>query len=213
MSLAKVLIVEDDIFIRSTLSSLLEHKGFQVVGQVETAEEAIIVQRLQKPDVLIIDLDLGPGPTGIDIAIKLRVNNPQLGIIILTSFSDPRLANTRKLELPHGTIYLTKSRVHDISVLTTSILRVKHSPLATHKRSDTQFSQLTETQIEILKLVSEGQTTSSIALHRGVSEKSVEFVLARTHATLNLPRSKRLNPRIQLTRAFFALSGKKPPGE
>ena len=213
MSLAKVLIVEDDIFLRSTLTSLLALKGFEVVGQVDTAEEAIILQKLHNPEVLLIDLDLGPGPNGIEIAIELRANNPRLGIIILTSFSDPRLANTRKLELPHGTIYLTKSRVHDVSVLITSILRVKHSPHATHKRSHTQFSQLTETQIEILRLVSEGQTTSSIAQQRGVSEKSVEFVLARTHAVLNLPRNNKLNPRVQLTRAYFALSGKKPPGE
>ena len=76
MSLAKVLVVEDDQFIRSTLSALLMHKGFDVVGTVETAEEAVLLQRLHKPEVLLTDLDLGPGPNGIDIAVALRNRDP-----------------------------------------------------------------------------------------------------------------------------------------
>lgn len=213
VSLAKVLLIEDDAFIRSTLSTLLTQKGFQVVGAVETAEEALILQQLHKPDVLLTDLDLGPGPNGIDIANSLRSRNPNLGIIILTSFSDPRLADTRNQELPRGTLYFTKSRVNDVSVLFTAILRVKHLPLAPARRSDSQISTLTDAQIEILRLVSEGQTTASIAEQRGVTEKSVEALLSRIYSALDLPRNKSLNPRVQLTRAFFTLAGKKPPGE
>ena len=72
---------------------------------------------------------------------------------------------------------------------------------------------LTETQIDILRLVSEGQTTASIAKERNVSEKSVEAALSRTYSALGLERSPGLNPRVQLTRAYFRLAGKKPPNE
>ena len=213
VGLAKVQVVEDDAFTRSTLSTLLAQKGFEVVGVVESADEALILQQLHKPEVLLIDLDLGPGPNGIDIATVLRNHNPNLGIIILTSFSDPRLADTRNQDLPRGTLYFTKSRMNDVSVLFTAILRVKHMPLAAARRTDSKISQLTETQIDILRLVSEGQTTSSIAEQRGVSEKSVEAILARIYAALDLPRNKSLNPRVQMARAYFTLAGKKPPGE
>lgn len=213
VSLAKVLIVEDDAFIRSTLSTLLGHKGFDVIGAVETAEEALLLQQLHKPEVLLTDLDLGPGPSGVDIAATLRSKNPNLGIIILTSYSDPRLADIRNRELPRGTLYFTKSRLNDVSILFTAILRVKHVPLALIRRTDSQISKLSDTQIDILRLVSEGQTTSTIAEKRGVTEKSVEAALGRIYSALELPRNKSLNPRIQMARAYFTLSGKKPPGE
>ena len=213
MSLAKVLLVEDDPFIRATLSALISQKGFTVVGVVDTADEALLAQKIHHPDVLLADLDLGPGPNGIDIASALRLNNPNLGIIILTTFSDPRLADSRNLELPTGTMYFTKSKINDVSILLTAILQVKHLPLSHNRKKKSESISLTEPQIEILRLVSEGQTTASIAEQRNVTEKSVEAMLARIHSTLELPKSQNLNPRVQLTRAFFALPGKKPPGE
>lgn len=209
MSLARVLVVEDDSFIRNTLTALLGQRGFEVVGATDNAEEAIILQQLHHPEVLLTDLDLGIGPNGVDIATSLREKNSQLGIIILTSFSDPRFAASGNQKMPRGTMYFTKSRISDISVLFTSILRVKHLPLAEVRRSDAEKNHLTETQIEILRLVSEGKTTASIAKDRNVSEKSVEAIIARIHSSLALPRDKSFNPRVQLTRAFFALSGKK----
>ncbi len=60
-------------------------------------------------------------------------------------------------------------------------------------------------------MVSEGLTTAAIAQARGVTEKTVEAALKRIHTLLDLPREKTLNPRIQLTRAFFELSGKSLP--
>jgi DNA-binding NarL/FixJ family response regulator len=213
MALAKVLVVEDDHFIRSTLSTLLSHKAFEVVGSVATAQEAMAIQQKSNPHVVISDLDLGPGPNGIDIVTALRRVSPTIGVIILTSYSDPRLADSKNSPLPKGSLYFTKSQMHDISVLFTAIIQVKHLPLNETRKVITPEFRLTELQIDVLRLVSEGLTTASIAEARGVSEKSIEAVLKRIHTVLELPREKSLNPRVQLTRAFFALSGKKAPGE
>jgi DNA-binding NarL/FixJ family response regulator len=210
MAIAKVLVIEDDLFIRSTLSTLLSHKAFEVVGSVATAQEALLVQQKCNPHVVISDLDLGTGPNGIDIVTSMRRYNPTLGVILLTSFSDPRLADSKNSPLPLGTVYFTKSKMHDISVLFTAIIQVKHLPLSQVRKPLTPDFGLTEPQIDILRLVSEGLTTASIAEARGVSEKSVEAALKRIHMVLGLPREKSLNPRVQLTRAFFELSGKSP---
>ena len=87
---------------------------------------------------------------------------------------------------------------------------MKHLPLIQTRKPLTQDFRLTEVQIDILRLVSEGLTTASIAEARGTSEKSIEAALKRIHTVLELPREKSLNPRVQLTRAFFELSGKSP---
>jgi DNA-binding NarL/FixJ family response regulator len=208
--LAKLLVIEDDHFIRSTLSSLLSHKAFEVVGSVASAQEALIIQKQHNPHVVISDLDLGPGPNGIDIVTVMRRHNPTLGVIFLTSYSDPRLANSNNLPLPKGAIYFTKSAMHDISILFTAVIQAKHLPLNESRKPLTPEFGLTETQIDILRLVAEG-LTATIAHARGVTEKSIEAALKRIHSLLDLPREKSLNPRIQLTRAFFEMSGKGLP--
>lgn len=213
MALARVILIEDDLFTRSTLSALLTHRGFEVVGQTESVEEALMIQGLHSPEVALVDLDLGPGPNGIDVATALRKVNPNIGVVMLTTFMDPRFTGTSNLPLPKGARFLTKNELSDVSTLVVSILQVLRNPLSHAKQPKGSGSSLTEGQIEILRLVSEGHTTSSIALTRGVSEKSIEATLARIHSSLGLPKTKQLNPRVQLTRAFFSLTGKKPPGE
>ena len=213
MALARVILIEDDLFTRSTLSALLTHRGFEVVGLTDSVEEALMIQGLYLPEVALVDLDLGPGPNGIDVATALRKVNPNIGVVMLTTFMDPRFTGTNNLPLPKGARFLTKDELIDISTLVISILQVLRNPLSHARQPKGSDSSLTKGQIEILKLVSEGHTTSSIALTRGVSEKSIEATLSRIHSSLGLPKTKQLNPRVQLTRAFFSLTGKKPPGE
>ena len=213
MPLARVLLIEDDLFIRLTLSALLAHRGFEVVGYCESAEEALLLQASYDPEVALVDLDLGPGPNGIDIAAAMREVNPNIGIVMLTTFLDPRFADIKNLPLPRGARYLTKGELGDTSILVTSILQAVRNPLSPTKNQRQRSSVLTQGQIEILRLVAEGHTTGSIAATRGVSQKTIEATLNRIHTSLDLPKIKELNPRIQLTRAFFTLVGKKPPGE
>jgi DNA-binding NarL/FixJ family response regulator len=213
MPLSRVLLIEDDLFTRSTLSALLIHRGFEVVGQADSAEEALLLQNLYNPEVALVDLDLGPGPNGIDIATALRRVNPSIGIVMLTSFVDPRFADTRNLPLPQGARFLTKGELNDVSILVSAVLHACRNPLAGTKQAKRSTPLLTEGQIEILKLVAEGHTTARIAASRGVSEKNIEATLNRIHSKLGLPKTRQLNPRIQLARAFLVLTGKKPPGE
>ena len=110
MSLANVLIVEDDTYLRSLSLVSFESAGLHVVVATSRAGEAIEAVKNQLVDVAVLDLYLGPGPTGIDIAVSLRAINPQIGLVFLTSFSDPRLLDSQS-ELPAGSIYLTKSKI------------------------------------------------------------------------------------------------------
>ena len=207
MSLAKVLVLEDDHFARITISSLLSYQGFSVVGSVETAEEALTLQSKYLPEVLLADLDLGVGPSGIDVAHRMREFNPLLGVVILTTFTDPRLLDVNTLRPPQGSLFFTKAKLDQVSTLATAILRVKNRPFAAISRK-TSDESMSDAQLQILKMVSEGFTTAKIAELRGVSEKSVEAHLSKIHSLLGLERRKDLNPRVQLTRAYMALTGK-----
>lgn len=212
MALASVLLVEDDVFTRSTLSAALVGANFEVKAQVGKASDAIDVVKRFSIDVAIIDLDLGAGATGIDIAIALREQNPVIGIIILTSYTDPRVMNPHSGVLPRGSKFLTKSNLTDFAPLVRTILELKALPLSGRTEKRTEKVDFTANQLIVLQSVAEGLTTKEIASRTGVSEKAVEGTISRLHSMLNLPKDSSSNPRVQLARAYFALSGKKPPG-
>jgi DNA-binding NarL/FixJ family response regulator len=210
--MASVLLVEDDVFSRSTLAAALLGANIEVKDQVVKASEAIRAVNKFSIDIAIIDLDLGPGANGIDIAIALRDINPRIGIIILTSYSDPRVANPNSLSLPKGSKFLTKSSLNDFGILIKMILELKSQPLSNKNGSKIERVGFSENQLSVLQGVAEGLTTKEIATRAGVSEKAIEGTITRLHSMLDLPKKPFLNPRVQLARAYFHLSGKKPPG-
>jgi DNA-binding NarL/FixJ family response regulator len=212
VALASVLLVEDDVFTRSTLSAALVGANFEVKAQVGKASDAIDAVKRFSIDVAIIDLDLGAGATGIDIAIALREHNPIIGIIILTSYTDPRVMNPHSRVLPKGSKFLTKSNLTDFAPLVRTILELKALPLSGKTEKRSEKVDFTANQLIVLQSVAEGLTTKEIASRTGVSEKAVEGTISRLHSMLDLQKDSSSNPRVQLARAYFALSGKKPPG-
>ena len=212
MKLGRILIVEDDPFVQMTLAQALESANFEIVARVANPTDALNAARRENVEVAILDLDLGPGASGIDVAHALRQNNERIGLILLTSYTDPRISDPNSRGLPKGTIFLTKSRITDIHDLSAAILQVKLWPVESKRNAATTRSHLTEIQIDVLRLLAEGLATSEIADRQGVSEKAVEATITRLHNLLGLEKNKKLNPRVQLVRAYFALSGKKPPG-
>ena len=82
MHQGSVLIVEDDSALRHSVRTMLEALGF-AVSDVGNGEEALAEVRVSKPEVVLLDLNM-PGMGGIAACTKLREQQPQLGIIVLT---------------------------------------------------------------------------------------------------------------------------------
>lgn len=204
-----MLVVDDHSFALGTLSAALAGRGIDVCT-ASTAREAIALAIEARPSVAVLDLDLGAGPTGIDLAHALRRALPAIGICILTSFRDPRLAGTGIPVLPLGSIYLCKSDFTTIDALVATISTLEHAPLT--RRNALQgvngpSASLTDMQMEVLLLIGEGATTAEIADRRGVSTGAVEQTIARICERLEIPRHAPGNQRVQLVQALHRLRG------
>lgn len=112
-----VMMVEDDEFTRSTVKAALEGKGLNIVYDTSSVKEAIKYAKSHRPEVAILDYNLGKGPNGIDLANQLRKIQPTIAIVLLTAFLDPAQLDKRVAELPVGSRYLIKHRVTKIEVL------------------------------------------------------------------------------------------------
>lgn len=200
----KVLLVEDDTFTRTTLAATLEHLEFTVVAAVESAERAMEIVRSRHFDVLVTDLDLGLGPTGIDLAFGVRALYEKTGIVILTSFNDPRLLSVSIKNAPEHSAYLVKQSLSEVEHLREAVLG---SVVFSHKDHAWPWVDLTDAQIDTLRLLAYGLSNSEIARIRCVSEKSVEQTISRTAKRLGIGASGNVNQRVSLSRAFYGLTG------
>jgi DNA-binding NarL/FixJ family response regulator len=207
-NLGHVLIVDDDKFVRTSLHSALSNSGFDISGTVSSAKEALAISSSTLVNVALLDLDLGIGPTGFDLALALRKMTPQMGIVFLTSFQDPRFASISGVTAPRGSRYLVKSEIENISQVISTILQTKHRPFNENVNHINKFEKLTDLQIEVWREVSEGLSSSEIAARRNISEKAVEAILARIYTFLEIKKEKSNNPRILLANSFKKFSGK-----
>jgi DNA-binding NarL/FixJ family response regulator len=211
MVLASVLLIDDDLFTRTALSTALSSRGINVVASTDTAAVALEHLKNLNPDVAIVDLDLGPGPSGIDICHALRFQKPNLGLILLTSYTDPRIHDPSNSQLPKGCRFISKSELSDFKVLIEEIIIARNKPLSPTKLRTVNDHKLTDIQLEVLISVAQGLSSSEIASNRGVSVKAVEAIISKTHAALGISKSKSTNLRVQLARTYFQLTGKMPP--
>ncbi len=84
----KILLAEDQNLIRSSLELLIsEVEDFQVVASVSRGDEALEVYRTVNPDVVILDIRM-PGMTGLEVARKIKKEDPAKAVVLLTTFEE-----------------------------------------------------------------------------------------------------------------------------
>jgi len=213
MKRVRVMVVEDDDFTRSTVVSALQIQGVDVVCETGSVGPAMKLADELKPDAVILDLDLGAGPNGIDLAIGLRRKNPRIGIVLLTTFEDPRLLNAKIPNVPIGSEYLIKRQVGEIQTLYKAILKAIASAsngknLSVNKNQGSpELEKVTDSQLETMRLIAKGHSNAEIAEIRGVTEKSIEQTISRLVSNLDLPKTGKGNQRVQISKMYFRLTG------
>ena len=118
-----VMLVEDDDFTRSTVKSALIGQGLNIVYDTALVKEGIEFAKKNRPDVAVLDYNLGKGPNGIDLANQLRKMQPEIGIVLLTAFLNPAELDSKISQLPAGSRYLIKHSMSDIKILVKEIIQ------------------------------------------------------------------------------------------
>ena len=117
VSKLQIMLVEDDEFTRSTVKSALVGQGLNIVYDTAFVKDGVEFAKKNRPDVAVLDYNLGKGPNGIDLAIQLRRMQPEIGIVLLTAFLNPAELDAKLSQLPPGSCYLLKHSVGNIQVL------------------------------------------------------------------------------------------------
>lgn len=208
-----VVLVEDEAFLRSLLADYLEQAGF-LVTTAATAADARRAIKSVDPDAVVLDIDLGPGPNGLDIGEALLAHSTDISVVYLTALADVRFLDQVGRKIHPRAAYLNKTRIEDGSVLVEaleSVLQEKDISAYRHdKDGDRPLANLSLTQIQILKMIAEGKTNQQIADLRQRSLSATEGTIARAFTALGIDPASEVNARVLAARTFLTQSGLLP---
>lgn len=203
---ARALVVDDDAFTRTLVANLVSSLGFVVCGSAGSATDAMRLAIEHRPDVAVLDLDLGEGPTGIDLAVGLRRNDPGIALVMLSSYQDPLWAGVRR-EVPRGARWVLKSDVDDAEVLERELVSALERPFApAPRRSGDRRSPISEPQMEVLRLVAAGHTNAEIARRRSLTVDAVNKAISRLVRQLGIAVGDSANARVMLVREYHRMT-------
>jgi serine/threonine-protein kinase PknK len=185
---------------REGLAGLLERSGFDVVGQAADASELIDLVRVQRPDLVIVDIRMPPTHTteGLEAAEAILEEFPETAVVALSAHVQVERA-TALLASAERSGYLLKSRVIDVEGFVDTLERILEGAsvidpalvreLVAARGLQDPLDALSPREREVLALMAEGRSNAGIArrlwLASGTVEKHVKSILAKLdiHAT------------------------------
>ncbi|MFQ5814074.1 MAG: response regulator, partial [Anaerolineae bacterium] len=185
MNKLRILLVDDHEVVRLGLRSLLErHPDLVVVGEAETANDAIRAVESLAPDVVVLDIRL-PGRSGVEACAEIKRRRPETKIVILTSYAEDEVLLDAIVAGAEG--YVLKQVGSDDLVQAlrrvgrgeqlldprlTSQVFARLRKMRERERAEA-FADLSEQELRVLALVTEGKTNRQIGEALYLSERTV----------------------------------------
>lgn len=206
----RVLVVDDEPLVRSLLAEVLKSLGYETQMASSSSEARKILQSFDA-DVAIIDVDLGAGPNGFDLATAIRSINSAIAIIFLTNLLEPKLAGRSGRDLPQGHAYLVKSRMGETGILDNAIKQVSRGQgdkFRDDLKSINPLADLSRSQLDAIRLLAQGKSNEEIAQERRTTVRAVRMILARAFQTMGLDTDAGPERRVQAAIKYMQVSGR-----
>jgi DNA-binding NarL/FixJ family response regulator len=216
--MVRVVFAEDNFLVREGTAALLQSsEEIELVGTAASLDELLTAVEEHKPEAVLTDIRMPPTNTteGIDAARRIRVDHPEIGVVVLSQFAEEEYAYDLLKDGAAGLGYLLKERVGDLdelvralnevakggSVLDPKIVealvsakdRMAHSPLAS----------LTDREREVLGHMAQGKNNAAIAKSLFLTERAVEKHINSLFHKLGLSEEVDVHRRVKAVLAFL----------
>ena len=194
----RAFLLDDHEIVRRGVRELLESAGgIDVVGEASTADQARERVPSCTPDVAVLDVQL-PDGSGIEVCRDLRAAHPQLGCLMLTSFSDDEALLDAVVAGAAGYV-LKQVRGSDIvdsvrrvaageTLMDPALVDRAKERLRRGAEQDERLRDLTPQEQRILALLSEGRTNRQIAEELYLAEKTVKNYVSNLLSKMGMSR-------------------------
>jgi DNA-binding NarL/FixJ family response regulator len=215
----RVVLADDHLLVREGTRRLLETQpDIEVVAVCGDLDSLLAAVEAEQPDVVVTDIRMPP--TGVDEGIRaaalLRETHPQIGIVVLSQYAEPRYALPL---LEHGTerrAYLLKERVDDVEQLAGAVRavaeggsvvdpKVVEALLAENARAErSPLVDLTPRELDVLREMASGKNNAAIAATVFLTERSVEKVIHSIFLKLGLGWETTVHKRVKAVVMYLA---------
>ena len=199
---------EDQPIVREGIVHVLQDGGFEVVGTAENARDLVRITGVQRPDVVVTDIQMPPDNTddGLRAALEIRATLPSVGVLVLSQFLEDRYAMDLVADSAEGVGYLLKENVGELRMFTEAVRRVASggsaldpavvARLVGRKRKAGPLGNLTPRERDVLALVAEGRSNAGVAQELVVSVAAVERHVTSIFDKLGLHQSPEQHRRV-----------------
>jgi NarL family two-component system response regulator LiaR len=192
-----ILVVDDHEVVRQGVCAYLNTRSeFAVLGEAASGEEAIELVREHIPDVVLMDLIM-PGMDGIETIRRIKAISPRTQVVVLTSYHEdihivPALKagaisyilKDMKMEKLADTLF--RAVQGEVTLHPRVAVRVLQNIRGESSEEPQLFADLTERELEVLKLIANGLTNSQIAEKLVISENTVKGHVSNILSKLHL---------------------------
>ncbi len=219
-----VALAEDSYIVREGIEQVLRGaEGIEVSASCPDMASLLAAVEAEPPDVVLTDIRMPEGEdAGIQIASTLRRTHPQIGVVVLSQYSEPGYVLRLLDGGSEGRAYLLKERVADRQELTRAIRAVadggsvidpKIVEVLVEARVRTEGSplgEMTPRELEVLAGVAEGKSNAAIAedlvLTKRAIEKHINAIFLKLDLTYS-PEADQISKRVKAALIFLAEAG------
>lgn len=218
----RVVLGEDHYLVREGLRRLLETSpDIDVAAACGDLDSLLAAVEDHAPDVVVTDIRMPPhgADEGIQLAERLRSTRPQIGVVVLSQYAEPRYALALLEAGTAGRGYLLKERVEDVDQIVAAIHavaeggsvvdpKIVESLVATRTRAETSpLTELTPRERDVLREMAEGKNNAAIAKVLYLTERSVEKVIHSIFLKLGLAWEAAVHKRVKAVILFLSEGG------
>ncbi len=218
----RIVLAEDNYIVREGVEKLISsEEDLEVVAACADYDALMRAAADERPDVVVTDIRMPPTGTdeGIRAANELRQAQPELGVVVLSQYSEPAYALDFLEHGSRGRAYLLKERVSDITQLAQAIREVARGGsvidpevvdalvAARSRAADSPLRSLTVRETEILAEMAQGKNNAAVAASLVLSERAVEKHINSIFSKLNLSQESDLHRRVKAVLLFLSAQG------
>jgi DNA-binding NarL/FixJ family response regulator len=197
----RVAVADDSYLVREALIRVLDQDdGIEIVAACGDRDTLFACVDAEKPHVVVTDIRMPPSGTdeGLQVAERLRDMHPEIGVVVVSQYAEPRYVLQLLDRESDGRAYLLKDRIRYRGQLVSAIETVAHGGSmidakvvdtlikARATAANSQLAELTPREREILSLVAQGLSNQAIADGLVLTKRAVEKHINAIFAKLGL---------------------------
>jgi DNA-binding NarL/FixJ family response regulator len=218
-SAIRVVLADDSYLVREALAHVLAAAdGIELLETCGDSDSLLRAVEAERPDVVVTDIRMPPSDSdeGLRVAATLRETHPDIGVVILSQFAEPRYGLALLEGGPEGRAYLLKEHIHHGGQLVSAIEAVAEgasvidghlveSLVSAHsRRGRSPLAELTPRELEILTLVARGRSNQAIADDLVLTKRAVEKHINAIFLKLGLTYATDVSPRVKAALIYLA---------